>query len=112
MNLNQTTAKTSGFCLGPGARATATECAPTSPNSQTQDYLEDLSGVLDMAFSKLQDTFVRINPILRSEVPTDNSVDRPPRCPETQLNGELHKLLDKANAIKSFLDYNFPRISV
>lgn len=96
----------------PRAVRTATECIPTSPNSQTQDYLEDLSGVLDVVFSKLQDTFVRINPILRSEVPQDDSTDCPPRCPETQLNGELHKLLDKANTVISFLDYNFPRISI
>lgn len=83
-----------------------------TPNSQTQDYLEDLSGTLDMIFTKVQDLFMRIDPILQPEIPCAQIDKAPPRNPETKLNAELQKLLEKATASKGYLDCNFPRISI
>ena len=93
-------------CIATNALAPAAH-----PPSQTRDYIDDLNDRIDNTYKRIQDMFVTLSPILRSEVPTDLDKN-PPRSPETQLNTEFEKLLDKIKTIQGFLDYNIPRIAI
>ncbi len=91
--------------------STTTQPPVANPPSQTRDYLDELNDRVDNTYKSIQDMFVTLSPILRPESPTDPDKN-PLRSPETQLNTELEKLLDKIKTMQGFLNYNIPRIAI
>lgn len=89
----------------------AVEPPPQSEPSQTRDYIDDLNRTFHEVYDKVQETFKRIDPILRA-VPAEESSCAPQREPETLLNKELHELLNKLRTMNQFLEYNIKRISI
>ena len=84
---------------------------PQSEHSQTRDYVDDLNRTFHEAYDKVQETFKRIDPILRA-VPAEEPSCAPQREPETLLNKELHELLNKLKTMDQFLEYNLKRIAI